>query len=289
MSYPVVRRLSSCHAVHRVCAVLGVSRSGYYAWRRRPTTRRAREDRQLKASILAVHVEAKGRYGTPRIQRTLRRRGVRTSRKRVARLRRELDLRARTPRRFQVTTDSRHSQPPAPDLLERRFVASAPDRTWVADISYLSTPEGWLYLAVLLDTFSRRVVGWSTSTRIDEALTVAALRQALTTRRPPAGLIHHSDRGAQYCGRAYRELLAGAGLVASMSRRGDAWDNAMAESLIKTLKVELGDHFSSRRRAQQELFEYIEGFYNTRRLHSALDYQTPLEVERAAAGREVAA
>jgi transposase InsO family protein len=277
----VVKRLSSCHSVRRVCAVLGVSPSGYYARRRRQETRRAREDRQLKQRILSIHAEMKGRYGTPRIERSLRRQGVRTSRKRVARLRRELGLRARTPRRYRVTTDSNHSQPPAPNLLQRRFEAPEPDQTWVGDITYLSTTEGWLYLAFLMDTFSRRVVGWSVGQRVDEALTLSALQQALATRRPPRGLIHHTDRGSQYCSNAYRELMSEAGLVASMSRKGDCWDNAMAESLIKTVKVELGDHFSSRRRGRQELFAYLEGFYNTRRLHSGLDYQTPVEVERA--------
>ena len=289
MTYPVVQRLSDSHSVQRLCAVLGVSRSGYYAWRRRPATQRAREDRRLKQQILSIHTETKGRYGTPRIEQGLRRRGVRTSRKRVARLRRELGLRARTPRRYRVTTDSNHSKPPAPNLLQRRFAAPAPDRTWVGDITYLSMPGGWLYLAFLMDTFSRRIVGWSVSSRIDEQLCLTALSRALQTRRPPAGTIHHTDRGSQYCAGDYRRLLSKAGLVASMSRKGDCWDNAMAESLVKTIKVELGDHFSSRRQAQQELFEYIEGFYNTRRLHSSLDYKTPLEIERQAAPHQEAA
>ena len=288
MTYRIVQRLSSEHPVQRLCAVLGVSRSGYYAWRRRPAAHRVREDRRLKREILTIHTETDGRYGTPRVERSLRRRGVRTSRKRVARLRRELGLRARTPRRFRATTDSHHSQPAAPNLLQRRFAASGPDRTWVGDITYLSTPGGWLYLAFLMDTFSRRIVGWAVSSRIDEELCLTALRRALEARRPPRGLIHHTDRGSQYCGGDYRKLLSQAGLTASMSRKGDCWDNAMAESLVKTIKVELGDHFSSRRRAEQELFAYIEGFYNTRRLHSGLDYRTPLEVEREAVAKEAA-
>ena len=288
MTYPVVERLSGGHSVQRLCAVLGVSRSGYYAWRRRPATPRALEDRRLKQQILSIHSETMGRYGTPRIERSLRRRGVRTSRKRVARLRRDLGLRARTPRRYRVTTDSKHSKPPAPNLLQRQFAAPGPDRTWVGDITYLSTAGGWLYLAFLMDTFSRRIVGWAVSSRIDEELCLSALRKALETRRPPAGIIHHTDRGSQYCAGRYRRLLAKAGLVASMSRRGDCWDNAMAESLVKTIKVELGDHFSSRRRAEQELFAYIVGFYHTRRLHSSLDYRTPLEAERDAAAEEAA-
>lgn len=288
MTYPIVKRLCGSHSVQCLCAVLGVSRSGYYAWRCRPATQRAREDRRLKQQILSIHTETKGRYGTPRIEQSLRRRDVRTSRKRVARLRRELGLRARPPRRFGVTTDSNHSKPPAPNLLQRRFAAPAPDRTWVGDITYLSTPGGWVYLALLMDTYSRRIVGWSVSSRIDEQLCLSALGRALETRRPPAGTIHHTDRGSQYCARDYRKLLSKAGLVASMSRKGDCWDNAMAESVIKTIKVELGDHFSSRRRAEQELFEYIEGFYNTKRLHSSLGYKTPLEAELKAAQQEAA-
>jgi len=277
-----VERLSGLYPVRRLCTVLGVSPSGYYARRHRPETRRAREDRQLKRRILSIHTEMKGRYGTPRIERSLRREGMRTSCKRVARLRRELGLRSRIPRKYRVTTDSNHAQLPAPNLLQRDFAASGPDRIWVGDITYLSTTEGWLYLAFLMDTFSRRIVGWSVSRHIDESLTLSALKQALATRRPSRGLIHHTDRGSQYCAQNYRDELKKAGLVASMSRKGDCWDNAMAESLIKTVKVELGDHFSSRRRGRQELFAYLEGFYNTRRLHSGLDYQTPIEVERAA-------
>jgi len=284
VKYEAVERLSRSHSVRRLCSVLGVSSSGYYARCRRQESVRAREDRDLKQQILSIHANVKGRYGTPRIERELRIAGVQTSRKRVARLRRELGLRARTPRKFRVTTDSNHSHKIAPNLLERRFEAENPNRTWVGDITYLSTPEGWFYLAFLMDTFSRKVVGWSVSDRIDEELTLSALQSALTTRRPPRGLIHHTDRGSQYCSNAYREKLSRSGLVASMSRRGDCWDNAMAESLIKTVKVELGDHFSSRRRCKQELFEYFEGFYNTRRLHSGLGYRTPTEVERLARG-----
>ena len=211
MKYLVIERLSSSHSVRRLCAVLGVSPSGYYARCRRQETSRAREDRHLKQRILSIHTEMKGRYGTPRIHRSLRREGVRTSRKRVARLRRELGLWARRPRRYRVTTDSNHSQPPAPNLLQRRFEADQPDRTWVGDITFLSTTEGWLYLALLMDTFSRRVVGWSVRKRIDETLTLSALQQALATRRPPPGLIHHTDRGCQYSSHAYRELLSQAG------------------------------------------------------------------------------
>ncbi len=282
MSPELVARLAERHPVQRVCKVLGVSRSGYYARRRRETPARVREDRRLKQKILAEHSAAQGRYGTPRILRALRRKGIATSGKRVARLRRELGLRAKGRRRFRVTTDSDHAYRPAPNLLQRRFDAKQPNQIWVGDITYLAQGRRWLYLALLMDLYSRRIVGWSLSDRIDEQLTLTALRRALESRRPPEGLIHHTDRGAQYASRAYRKALEAAGLEASMSRRGDCWDNAPAESLIKTVKAELGNSFLTRELAERELFAYIEGFYNTRRLHSGLDYRTPLEAEQLA-------
>jgi putative transposase len=282
VSPELVARLAERHPVQRVCTVLGVSRSGYYARRARETPARVREDRRLKQQILAAHTETRGRYGTPRIERALRRKGIATSRKRVARLRRELGLRAKGRRRFRVTTNSEHAYPPAHNLLKRRFHAKRPNQIWVGDITYLAQGQRWLYLAMLMDLYSRRIVGWSLSDRIDERLTLTALRRAVESRRPPQGLIHHTDRGAQYASRAYRKALEAAGFEASMSRRGDCWDNAPAESLIKTVKTELGRSFLSRELAQRELFAYIEGFYNTQRLHSGLDYRTPLEAEQLA-------
>lgn len=280
-----MRRLAPRHPVRRVCRLLGVSTSGYYRWRRGPETARRREDRHLKRQILEVHADSRGCYGTPRIHQALRRRGIATSRKRVARLRGELGLQARIPRRYRRTTQSDHAHPPAPNRLQRRFEAPQPDRIWVSDITYLATEEGWLYLAILLDTFSRRIVGWRTGQTLDRELALDALNQALQTRRPRQGLIHHSDRGVQYCSGDYRERLEEVGLVASMSRRGDCWDNAMAESFFKTLKVELGRRFRTRAEANHQLFDYIERFYNTRRLHSALGYRSPAEYERWAAKR----
>ncbi|MCP4205302.1 MAG: IS3 family transposase [bacterium] len=280
MRHELVHGLRGRYPVQRICEVLEVSRSGYYARCRRPKPARVREDRRLKQQILAVHAATAGRYGTPRVERQLRRQGIATSRKRVARLRRELGLQAKGRRRFRVTTDSKHTYPIADNRLQRRFHACGPNEVWLGDITYLVHGRRWLYLALLMDVFSRRIVGWSLSDRIDERLTMTALRRAIDARRPPPGLIHHTDRGAQYCGNAYRRALDRAGLEASMSRRGDCWDNAMAESLIKTVKTELGREFLSHQLAQRQLFEYIEGFYNTRRLHSGLDYRTPAEVER---------
>ena len=283
MSHARVQRLSAQYPAGRVCQALAIPRSSYYARCRRPESTRVREDRLLKRKILAVHATVKGRYGTPRIERALRRQGVATSRKRVARLRRELGLKATSTRRYRATTNSKHSYPVAPNLLRRRFEAARPDQIWVGDITFLTAGQQWLYLAVLMDVFSRRIVGWALSERIDEALTLRALRRAVELRRPARGMVHHTDRGAQYCSNAYRKALEAAGVAVSMSRSGDCWDNAMAESLIKTIKTELGRSFASRRLADQELFEYIEGFYNTRRLHSGIDYRTPLEAERLAA------
>jgi transposase InsO family protein len=198
----------------------------------------------------------------------------------VARLRRELGLRAKGRRRFRTTTDSKHPYPVAPNRLERRFEAPAADRIWVGDITYLWTREGWLYLAIVLDTFSRRIVGWSLSESLERELATSALAKALEGRRPPPGLLHHTDRGSQYASGDYREILDAAGLVFSMSRKGNCWDNAMAESFFKTLKSELGRSFNSREQARREVFGYIEGFYNTHRLHSALGYRSPAEYER---------
>ena len=280
MRLSLAARVSEWFPVARVCAVLGVSCSGYYARLKRGESARLREDRRLKQQILAVDAAAKQRYGTPRVERALRRWGTRTSRKRVARLRRELGLRTRYSRRYRVTTDSEHRKPIAPNRLERCFASSVPDRIWVGDITYLWAGASWLYLAVLLDVYSRRVVGWCLSRKIDEDLVRQALERALASRRPAGGWIHHTDRGSQYGADDYRERVDELGGVASMSRQGDCWDNAMAESFFKTLKAELGDRFSSHEAARRELFAYIEGFYNTRRLHSSLGYRSPAEYER---------
>lgn len=268
----------------QVCALLGVSRSGLYARRRRGESARVREDRVLKQKILVAHVEGRQAYGTPRIEKALRASGTRSSRKRVARLRGELGLRTRYRRRFRVTTDSRHAQPVAPNRLGRRFGASEPDRIWVGDVTYLRVGSGWAYLAVLVDTYSRRIVGWQLSSRLGEELVRGALEAAVFQRRPEPGLLHHTDRGGEYCAKDYGERLRSVGAVVSMSRKGDCWDNAMAESVFKTIKTELGDSFSSVEAARRELFDYIEGFYNTRRLHSALGYRSPAQFEREEAG-----
>ncbi len=265
------------------CRVLGVSRSAYYAWAQRGPSPRAHADAALGAQIAQIHGESRGRYGSPRVHDALGKRGVRTARKRVARLMRQRGLVGRARRRFRVTTDSRHGRPVAPDLLQRRFQAAGPDRCWVADITYLWTAEGWLYLAVILDLFSRRVIGWSMAQRLHSELALGALEMALG-QRPSRGVIHHSDRGSQYACAAYRARLAQAGMVSSMSRPGDCLDNAVAESFFSTLKLELvyRSSWHSRAQARAEVFEYLELFYNRRRSHSALGYCTPVEFERRA-------
>jgi len=264
-----------------MCAQLGVSTSGYYAWRRRAPSKRAVEDAALATRIQDVHRQSRGTYGSPRVHASLAADGVRTSRKRVGRLMRENGLEGRRPRRFRCTTDSQHAHPIADNVLDRRFDVQAPDTAWVGDITYVWTAEGWLYLAVLMDLYSRRVVGWAMRDNLDRQLCLDALQMALEARRPARGLLHHTDRGSQYASHDYRELLEAHGIVCSMSRKGDCWDNAVAESFFATLKAELvdGTRFQTRAAARTAIFEYIEAFYNRRRIHSHLAYKTPVDFE----------
>jgi transposase InsO family protein len=266
-----------------MCRVLEVSRAGYYAWRARPLCDRVQEDRVLTTRIRAIQREVKQRYGSPRVRMELRALGVRCGKHRVARLMRAAGVSAKSAPTFRVTTQSAHQEPVAPNVVNRQFaLAQHPraDGTWVADITYLPTHEGWLYLAVVLDLASRRVVGWALRTRLDQELTTAALRMALTHRAARGG-VHHSDRGRQYASRAYQDLLQEAGFTPSMSRVGDCWDNAVVESFFATLTKELlaDGVFESRAQASRELFEFIEIWYNRRRRHSTLGYRTPVEFE----------
>jgi len=267
-----------------LCQVLLVTRSGFYAWRSREESNHAVDDRRLVLEVRAAFEESNRRYGSPRVYRMLRRRGVKVGRHRVARLMREQRLQARRRRRFVATTDSKHSMPTPPNLLKREFDVKEPDRVWAGDVTYLPTGEGWLFLAVLLDLYSRRVVGWALSERNDEALTLSALQMALDHRRPASGLVHHSDRGTTYASGEYQDVLARHGLVCSMSRKGDCWDNAVVESFFSTLDVECAEQrpFSTRNAARREVSDYILSFYNPTRLHSTLGYRSPMEFERAA-------
>ena len=267
--------------IRRMCRALGVSASGYYAWWDRPLSRRAEANRQLVAEIQRVHTAARGVYGARKTWRQLRAEGIRCGKHRVARLRRLHGIEATRRRRFKLTTQSRQGQWIAPNRLARQFTAPAPNRAWVGDVTCVATREGWLYLAVLLDLYSRTVVGWAMSERINHALVLRALQMAISRRRPKPGLIHHTDRGAIYAADAYRHLLTAHGMAASMGRKGDCYDNAVAESFFSTVKNELAvaSPYASRQDAQTALFEYIEVFYNRQRLHQTLGYRTPQQVD----------
>jgi putative transposase len=260
-----------------LCENLDVTRSGYYAWRKSGLSKRARSDERLKTQIVAIHRESERRYGSPRIHAELVEGGHVVSENRVARLMREEGIRAVPRKRFRVTTDSKHNDPIAPNLLERNFTASRPDAVWVGDITYIWTMRGWCYLAVLIDLYSRRVVGWSLKETLSRELALQALTNALRLRRPAPGLIHHTDRGCQYASGDYRRVLGLHGLRASMSRRGNCWDNAVAESFFATLKKELvhGCAFQTRTEAYDVIGNYIENFYSAKRRHSTIGNISP--------------
>ena len=264
-----------------MCRVLGVSRSGYYAGRARRLSARRIGDRMVGERIKAIFTASEATYGILRIQRRLREEGVNAGKNRLSRLMRELGLRVKTRRRFVVTTNADHKRPVAPNLVAQKFEADAPDRLWTGDITYIPTAEGWLYLAVVLDVFSRRIVGWSMNERMKDDLVVEALRNALYRRKPAAGFIFHSDRGSQYCSKRYRAFLAKARGVQSMSSTGSCYDNAITESFFGSLKRECVHHcrYQSRSAARSSLFSYIEAFYNRLRIHSAIGYMSPLQFE----------
>lgn len=283
MSYALIQTERGVLPVERACRSLKVSASGYYAWQKRQGQPSAPSDEaELVAQITRIFEESRGTYGSPRVTAALRQRGMVCSRKRVARLMRMHHLVAKHRRRRRVkTTDSGHGLPIAPNRLNRHFSAERPDEKWVADITYIDTAEGWLYLALVLDVFSRKIVGWAMETHLETTLVEQALRMALAQRQPALGdLLHHSDRGGQYASATYQQLLAAYGIIVSMSRTADPYDNALMESCIGTLKTECADHrFPSRQSARSELFAYLEGWYNRRRLHSALGYLSPGQFE----------
>jgi putative transposase len=291
VKFGFIQTEKAMYPVRVLCRTLLVSTSGFYAWCRRGLSRRAQEDAALKVEIRAAHAASGKRYGSPRIHADLKADEQRVGRKRVARLMREEGIEGQRKRRFRVTTDSRHSHPIAANELNRNFTASAPNKIWVTDITYIWTREGWMYLAAILDLFSRRVVGWSMDSSIDRGLALDALGMALKTRRTESGLLHHSDRGVQYASADYQKQLREHGIVCSMSRKGDCWDNAVAESFFSTLKAELVHRtdYVSYSHAKASVFEYIEAFYNRRRRHSALDYVSPVEHETATAPKASAA
>ena len=269
------------YPVRRLCDLLGVSPSGYYAWLSRSPSARERADRELRDRIVDIHVRSRGTYGAPRVRAELAAEGVCVGRKRVARLMRQARIQGVHRRRKITTTRRNAEQVAAPDLVNRQFTAGGPDRTWVADITYIPTKAGFLYLAVVIDLWSRRVVGWSMRNNLTAPLVTDALDMAIEQRQP-AGVIHHSDRGAQYTSAAFGTRCEEAGIAVSMGRRGDAHDNAVAESFFATLETELLDRtsFTSRNQARSAVFDYIEGFYNPHRRHSTIGYHSPLDYER---------
>jgi putative transposase len=271
--------------VAAICRVLKVSRSGFFAWLKRPASKRQRRRQELIEKIRAAHQENREFYGSPRVHRALLIDGEVVSRNTVAKLMRQEKIRARNKRKFVPrTTDSRHEHPIADNLLDRQFQSSGPDCKWVADITYVPTDQGWLYLAGVLDCFSRKIVGWSMADHMETSLVSEALQMALIHRGHRKGLLHHSDRGVQYASEDYQHLLKRHGMTASMSGKGDCWDNAMMESFWATLKTELvhQTHYATRDQARAAIFEYIEVFYNRKRLHSSLGYVSPESFEAAA-------
>lgn len=291
MKFAFMQEEKAAFPIGFMCTQFGVSRSGFYAWRDRTPSKRSLDDAELRKKIKRVHEGSRQTYGSPRVRAALAAEGARHSRKRVMKLMKQEGLQGRKPKAFQRTTDSRHAFPIAPNLLARQFDVAAPNTVWVTDITYISTKEGWLYLAAIIDLFSRRVVGWAMSEGMERELCLSALRMALQARQPPPGLIHHSDRGSQYASTDYRRLLDAHGLRCSMSRKGDCWDNAVAESFWSTLKSELVERttFATRVEARNAIFEFIEVFYNRRRLHSHLGYRTPVDHESLASSIPLAA
>jgi putative transposase len=269
-------------SVAALCRTLEVTRQGYYAYAKRPPSQRLARDAALQQQVKAIFLQSNKRYGSPRVQHQLRRDGLEVGKRRVERSMRSQGLCARKPRSWRVnTTQSDPSHPVVANLLDRDFTASRPDERWVTDITYVWTDEGWCYLAAILDLYSRMVVGWAVAATLSTKLPMAALKMAIQRRRPESGLMHHSDRGCQYTSFEYRSALARHGVTVSMSRVGNCWDNAVAESFFATFKNELvhGRRWSTRLELRTAAFEYIESFYNRRRLHSTLDYKTPSEVE----------
>lgn len=277
MKYGRIQELRHQHPVVAMCRVLEVSESGYHAWRKRPPSRRRQEDARLELEIKVAHERTRQTYGPERLQADLADNGIRVGIHRIKRIRQKLGLRCKQKRKFKATTDSNHALPVAPNLLDRQFAVSAPNKAWVTDITYIATDEGWLYLAGIKDLFNGELVGYAMDARMTQNLVMQALFRAVAAKRPANGLIHHSDRGSQYCAHAYRKLLRQFGIQASMSRKGNCWDNAPMESCWGSLKTELVHHrrFATREQAKREITEYIEIFYNRIRKQARLGHLSP--------------
>lgn len=281
MKYWFMDQHRSWHGVQRMCRVIGASRSGYYQWRRQPQSKRHKDNEKILVEIKESHKNSRRAYGSPRITEDLQANGTRCGKNRIARLMKIHGIVGKAKKKFKATTNSKHNLPVAPNLLNQDFVAEKPNMVWVSDITYISTLEGWLYLVVILDLYSRQAVGWAMSDRLTSDFVVKALYQAIGRRRPPSGCILHSDRGVQYASADFRDVLNNYGLIQSMSRKGNCYDNAVAESFFHTLKTEhVYEHrYETRADARQSIFEYIEMFYNRQRRHSALGYRSPVSFE----------
>ena len=280
----MIKHQSAFHSIQRLCQAFDLSTSSYYRWLKCPVGKRQREDQKLSEDIKRIFKKSRSTYGSPRMQRALREEGKRHGKVRLRRLMKELNLKPKAARLFKVTTNSQHNKPVATNILGQRFSPYAANVAWATDITYIRTDEGWLYLATVIDLYSRRIIGWSMGTRLVTKLIIDALAMALLQRKPPQGVIHHSDRGSQYCSAVYQALLSKHGFICSMSGKGNCYDNAVMESFYHTLKVELiyGHRYRTRGKAIMAIFDYIEIFYNRERLHSSLHYQTPEAFEKAA-------
>jgi transposase InsO family protein len=282
MKYQFIDTYRSAFAVEKMCRALKISKSGYYAWKIRPQSNRARENEKLDHHIRTTYKKSRGTYGSPRITEALKKQSISCSENRVAKRMRINDIKAKTKKRFKVTTNSKHHHPVAENLLGQNFEAQRPNQVWVSDITYIWTHEGWLYLAVILDLFSRQIVGWAMSNRLGQELVLDAFKQAIWSRRPQSGVIFHSDQGVQYACQAFRDLLHHYKFIQSMSGKGNCYDNAVAESFFHTLKTELiyFENYITRGDAKNSVFEYIEIFYNRDRMHSTLNYYSPVQFEQ---------
>jgi len=281
VKYAFIQQNHSQFKTRRLCRMLTVSPSGYYAWCQRGESRRSRDDRRLVCHVRRVHAASREAYGSVKVWKALNQEGISCGKHRIARLRRENGIESKRRRRFKITTRSKHHHWLAPDRVHRCFTARQTDQIWAGDVTFIGTRRGWLYVAILLDLYSRRVVGWSMSNRNDQTLVLSALQMAIQQRQPADGLIHHTDRGLLYATKQYRQTMAAYGMMPSMGRKGDCYDNAVAESFFSTLKNELiyGRNYDTCDQARSEIFEYIEVFYNRQRLHQTLGYKTPMDYE----------
>jgi len=281
MKYWFIDQYRSSHGVQKMCRVIGASRGGYYGWKRQPQSKRQKDNEKILMEIRESHKNSRRTYGSPSITKDLQAKGIKCSKNRVARLMKVNGIVAKTKKKFKVTTNSKHALPVAENILNQNFVAEKPNTVWVSDITYIRTLEGWLYLAVIIDLYSRQVVGWAMSDRLASDFVVKALYQAIGRRNPGLCCIFHSDRGVQYASSDFRDALKAFGFIQSMSRKGNCYDNAVAESFFHTLKIEhVYDHrYATRADARQSIFEYIEMFYNRTRRHSAIGYKSPVSFD----------